>query len=366
MNRSAEPPASPTGAAGVFSPGARRSRLCARPRCSGAGPQERRYTVAFANLTEEPGVTLEGTGLHRAATSARASTLAARRYPIDLVFYDNQRDDARALRQCRRRDRQARGSLHPVPPGSRDECGHRGEARSARHSGHRGQLLRGRDARSTRSTTRAAGRMAGEALGDFAARNWRAQNKLVAVVGPLGAQADGHPRAGAGGDGGPQATASGHAGADARHARATRRRSDLSSASSCPPTPRRKILIAAMDDQTALAAKAALESAGRLQDGAIVSHGVDRSMHGGMNERKEIDPNNRGSIVIGSVAFYLDRAGYAMLPLALPDAAGADASRAHDGRPSAGHGGERLRRVSALRHEVRLPATRDQRDGVAR
>jgi hypothetical protein len=40
-------------------------------------------------------------------------------------------------------------------------------------------------------------------------------------------------------------------------------------------------------------------------------------VHGGINDRKEIDPNNRGSIVIGSVAFYLDRLGYAVLPLAM-------------------------------------------------
>jgi hypothetical protein len=36
-----------------------------------------------------------------------------------------------------------------------------------------------------------------------------------------------------------------------------------------------------------------------------------------MNDRKEIDPANRGSIVIGSVAFYLDRYGYDVLPLAM-------------------------------------------------
>ena len=36
-----------------------------------------------------------------------------------------------------------------------------------------------------------------------------------------------------------------------------------------------------------------------------------------MNDRKEIDPNNRGSIVIGSVAFFLDRYGYEVLPLAM-------------------------------------------------
>jgi ABC-type sugar transport system substrate-binding protein len=81
--------------------------------------------------------------------------------------------------------------------------------------------------------------------------------------------------------------------------------------------PRAKLLLAATDDATALAVKAAVEAAGRVQDTAIVSHGVDRSIHGGMNDRKEIDPTNRGSIVIGSVAFYLDRYGYDVLPLAM-------------------------------------------------
>jgi hypothetical protein len=40
------------------------------------------------------------------------------------------------------------------------------------------------------------------------------------------------------------------------------------------------------------------------------------AFHGGANDRKELDPSNRGSIVIGSVAFYLDRVGYDVLPLA--------------------------------------------------
>ena len=70
-------------------------------------------------------------------------------------------------------------------------------------------------------------------------------------------------------------------------------------------------------DLTALAVKGAVESAGRVQDTAIVSHGVDRTIHGGMNDRKELDPANRASIVIGSVAFYLDRLGYEVLPLAM-------------------------------------------------
>ena len=149
-----------------------------------------------------------------------------------------------------------------------------------------------------------------------AARNWRAQNKIVAVLGPLGAQAEGIPERVQGVTEGLK-----------RQLPSTRVvmldtqgnpgqvGALLGKLLSAQPTA--KILIAATDDQTALAAKAALESAGRLQDGAIVSHGVDRSIHGGINEKKELDPNNRGSIVIGSVAFYLDRAGYDVLPLVL-------------------------------------------------
>jgi hypothetical protein len=80
---------------------------------------------------------------------------------------------------------------------------------------------------------------------------------------------------------------------------------------------KRKLLIATLDDPSAVAAKRAVEIAVRLNDCVIVSHGVDRSIHGGANEKKELDPSNRGSIVLGSVAYFLDRYGYEVLPLAL-------------------------------------------------
>ena len=67
----------------------------------------------------------------------------------------------------------------------------------------------------------------------------------------------------------------------------------------------------------ALSAKRAVEAVSRSTNTVIVSQGCDRSMHGGFNERKEIDPQNRGSIVLGSVAYFLDRYGYDVLPLAL-------------------------------------------------
>src|SRR5437879_6127922 len=61
--------------------------------------QERSWVVAFANLTEEPGVTLEGTGF-TGRDVHEGFALAARQWPIDLVFYDNRRDPQRALAHC--------------------------------------------------------------------------------------------------------------------------------------------------------------------------------------------------------------------------------------------------------------------------
>ena len=76
-------------------------------------------------------------------------------------------------------------------------------------------------------------------------------------------------------------------------------------------------LVATLDDTTALAAKLAAETAGRVPDTVIVSQGCDRSVHGGASANKVIDPNNRNSIVLGSVAYFLDRYGNEILPLAL-------------------------------------------------
>src|SRR5713226_2107570 len=85
-----------------------RRRSCVRRWAAGVGAAvilaagltpagaQRTYVVAFANLTEEPGVTLEGTGF--TGREIRESfTLASRAYPAEMVYYDNARDDARAL-----------------------------------------------------------------------------------------------------------------------------------------------------------------------------------------------------------------------------------------------------------------------------
>jgi ribose transport system substrate-binding protein len=84
----------------------------------------------------------------------------------------------------------------------------------------------------------------------------------------------------------------------------------------------RKLLVATLDDLAAIYAKNAVELNQRQSDCIIVSQGLDPNIHGGMTEKKEIDPNNRGSVVLGSVAYYIDRYGDDVLPLALRMLAG--------------------------------------------
>src|SRR6202049_3106937 len=66
---------------------------CAINRSRAAG---RRYRISFANLDETPGVTLEGLGF--TGTELRRSfELAARTLPVDMLYFDNAGDPARAL-----------------------------------------------------------------------------------------------------------------------------------------------------------------------------------------------------------------------------------------------------------------------------
>ena len=78
-----------------------------------------------------------------------------------------------------------------------------------------------------------------------------------------------------------------------------------------------RLLIATLDDLSAVYAKNAIEMNRRQSDCIIVSQGLDPNIHGGISEKKELDPNNRASVVLGSVGYYMDRYGYHVLPLAL-------------------------------------------------
>jgi ribose transport system substrate-binding protein len=275
---------------------------------------ERRYTVAFANLTEEPGVSLEGTGF-TGNDVHESFRLAVRDLPIDIVFYDNQRDGGKANANA------ADAIVRKVDlyiQYHQDVAANITVAEKLRAAGI--QVLAVNypvpGAPLYTADNFAAGRIAGDALGAFAARNWAGQPLVGVVLGAVTDQASRIPER-------VQGVADGlkrqlpalrlltldTGGNPAQVAPLVGK-----TAAAHPGT---KILVAAIDDLTALAAKSALEANGRTQDAAIVSHGVDRSIRGGVSERKELDPYNRGSIVIGSVAFYLDRYGYDILPLAL-------------------------------------------------
>ena len=274
--------------------------------------QERRYVVAFANLTEEPGLTLEGTGF--TGREVRDSfVLAARSYPIDLVFYDNGRDCAGAPANVE--DAIARKVdlfiqyCHQAPANAMV-----GEKLKAARIPVLAVNEAISDAPVYTLDNLAAGRLAGDALGAFATRTWRNQPVEGVIIGALTAR-------------GVPERARGAQERIVRHVAGARVASLDTQGNVGQVSPllgkllaaraSSKILVAAMDDATALAAKSALESLGRLSDAAIVGQGLDRSIHGGMSDRKEIDPANRGSIVLGSVAFYLDRYGYEILPLAM-------------------------------------------------
>ncbi len=281
----------------------------------GPGPAaaQRRYVVAFANLTEEPGVTVEGTGF-TGREIREGFVLAARQYPVEMVYYDNQRDDARAIQNAdaaiaRKVDLYIQYHQGAANVAVAQKLRAAGIPVLALNYPVPGAPLFALD-------NVAAGRVAGEALAEFALRSWRGQPTAAVVVGNLSATGDRVPE-----------RAQGVTEVLARRLPAVHvvTLDTKGNQAQVGPLlgkflaahPTGKVLLAATDDTTALAAKSAVEAAGRVHDTAIVSHGVDRTIHGGMNDRKEIDPNNRGSIVIGSVAFFLDRYGYEVLPLAM-------------------------------------------------
>src|SRR5215475_11321553 len=65
----------------------------------GFGPvraETRRYRIALAVLDKTPGVTLDGLGF-TGAQLQRGFELASRTLPIDMLYYDNAGDSARAV-----------------------------------------------------------------------------------------------------------------------------------------------------------------------------------------------------------------------------------------------------------------------------
>jgi len=279
-----------------------------------AASQPRRYTVGFANLTDDPGARLEGLGF--SGEEVRSSfVLGARGLPIDLILYDNARDRAKTVANAEDAV-QRKVDLYIQYCG--DQAANDEVAR---------QLAAARipvlavnfavgNAPLYAADNHEAGRLAGDALGKFAQTTWRGRLHAAAI---LGAVKDPSKAV--------QARIAGiteglhkilpdvvpvqlDSGGNFLDAQAQLRRFLAKETGAMA-------LVATLDDTTALAAKLAAETAGRVPDTVIVSQGCDPSVHGGTNANKVIDPNNRNSIVLGSVAYFLDRYGSEILPLAL-------------------------------------------------
>jgi ribose transport system substrate-binding protein len=275
---------------------------------------ERRYGIAFANLNDDPTVHVEGLGF-TGVEVRRSFELAARTLPLDIIYYDNGGTAEAALANVDDAIAQRVDLVieYNSDPEANVEIGRKLRAAGipvlALNYPVPGAPLYCAD-------NLAAGRIAGKALSEFAQQNWADQSTVAVIAGDLGDPAV-------------------YLAERVRGISEVLRKElpavnvtqlDTSGNPVKLQVPlgkfltgqaRRKVLVAALDDPTALSAKDAIERAGRLGDCIIVSQGLDRSIHGGANDKKEIDPNNRGSIVLGSVAYYVDRYGYEVLPLAL-------------------------------------------------
>jgi len=279
-----------------------------------AGAQDRRYRIAFANLNDDPAVRVEGLGF-TGAEIRRSFELAVRTLPVDLIYYDNGGDGQKALANA---DDAISRKVDLLIEYNADAEANAEIARKMHAAGIRVLALTYPvpGAPLYTADNLVAGRIAGKALGEFAKQTWQDETVIAVVVGDLGdpgtAVAD---RVRGIEDGLGQELP------DVAPARIDTsgnpvRTEGLLTKFLLAQT-KRKILVAALDDATALAAKGTITLAGRINDCVIAGLGLDRSVHGGTSEKKEIDPNNRGSIVLGSVAFYLDRYGYDVLPIAL-------------------------------------------------
>ena len=276
--------------------------------------QQRRFAIGFANLTDDPGARMEGLGF--TGEDVRSSfALGARGLPIDLTLYDNARDPAKAIANA---EDAVRRKLDLYIQYFDDAAANEEVARKL-DAARIPVLAVGFPAGKAplyAADDREAGRIAGDALGKFAQTTWRGRLLAAAI---LGATKDPSKSV--------QDRIAGITEALRRHLPDVTP-VQLDSGGNFPEAQAQlrrffaKVtgalaLVATLDDTTALAAKLAAETAGRVPDTVIVSQGCDPSIHGGTTANKAIDPSNRNSIVLGSVAYFLDRYGSEVLPLGL-------------------------------------------------
>jgi ribose transport system substrate-binding protein len=288
------------GAAAIFVPGAAR-----------AAPP---YRIAFANINETPGARVEGLGF-TGFDVRRSFELAARGLPVDMIYYDNA------------------GDAETVVANAVDAAGRKvdllieynaetsANAEIARRMADAGIPVLAinypvGNAPLYTADNLAAGRIAGRAVAVFAKESWPDDSLVTAILGDVGDLSESVTQRIKGITEGLLAELPDTEPTLLDTGGQPQRGDGLLTKHLAQQT-RRKVLVATLDDPTALWARTAVEVARRVNDCVIVSQGLDRSIHGGASEKKEIDPANRASAVLGSVAYYLDRYGYQVLPLAL-------------------------------------------------
>src|SRR6202023_1648817 len=263
-----------------------------------ARAEARRFRIALANLDETPGVTLEGLGF-TGSEVRRSFELAARTCPVDMLYYDNAGDPARAVANAEAAIAAKVDLLieYNADPEADAEIARRLAAASipalALVDPLPGAPLYGPD-------NRAAGRIAGRALGAFAQETWPGEEVLGVLIGDLA-------------DPGPAINDRVQGITEGVHeALPTLKlasldtggqsvRADALLAKFLQTQRGQRLLIATLDALAAVYAKNAIEMNRRQSDCVIVSQGLDRNIHGGANEKKEIDPNNRRRAVLGLV-----------------------------------------------------------------
>ena len=279
-----------------------------------AWAQARRFRIGFADLDETPGVTLEGLGF-TGSDLRRSFELAARTLPVDMLYFDNAGDSGRAVANAEAAIAAKVDLLieYNADAEANAEIARRLAAAAipalALVDPLPGAPLYGPD-------NRAAGRIAGRALGAFARETWPDEQVLGVLIGDL---ADPGPAISDRVQGITEGVHESLPGLKLASLDTGGHsvRADALLTKFLQAEGRQRLLIATLDDLAAVYAKNAIEMNRRQSDCIIVSQGLDPNIHGGASEKKEIDPNNRGSVVLGSVAYYMDRYGYDALPLAL-------------------------------------------------
>jgi len=279
-----------------------------------ARAEVRRYRIALATLDETPGVTLEGLGF-TGSDVRRSFELAARTLPVEMTYYDNAGDPNHAIANAEAAIAAKVDLLieYNAAAEANAEIARRLAAAAIPAIALVDPL---QDAPLYGPDNRAAGRIAGQALGAFAQETWPGEQVRGVLVGDL---ADPRPAVSDRVQGITEAV---HECLPALQFAALDTggqsvRADALLAKFLQTQRGERLLIATLDDLAAVYAKNAIEMNRRQADCIIVSQGLDPNIHGGVSEKKEIDPNNRGSVVLGSVAYFMDRYGYDVLPLAL-------------------------------------------------